>query len=353
MKGDFSKLKELLLDEESRIVFDARIEYMETEDTLTFIRKMHNLYKSFQYPALDRFVEERNKKETMLVIFGAGYEGGIAAEILKHTRYASCIYGFCDNNRKLWGKRKLGLPIMSIYELLNGSKEVIFILSSVRYNYQFLSQLLNLGVSQKDIFIPQFGGYFPAQRGRQYFDVFEPCGHEVFVDAGAYDGMTSKDFLRWCNGRYDSIHMFELNADMESVCFANLEVRENISFTGKGVWNKRTFLKFFDSQNSAHVREISGNSNDDNLIEVCDIDSELKDKKVTFIKMDVEGSEMEALQGAQEIIRNRKPRLAVSVYHKLDDTVNIMNYLMKVNPDYRFYLRHYSACQFESVLYAV
>ena len=351
MKSDYSKLRELLLDEESKKIFDARVEYMQTEDTVTFIKKMHGLYGSYQYSMLDDFLGDR--KQTPLVIFGAGYEGEIAVEILRHTKYASWMYAFCDNNRELWGKTKCNLPIVSIYDLLKGKKEYVFILASWTYNIHFLRQLQRLNIPQRNIFVAPYGGFLFAKRGWQYFDVFQPTEHEVFVDAGAYDGMTSKDFLLWCQGKYNKIFMFEPNADMEYFCLSNLEISDNVEFRGKGLWTKDTYLKFNNSQDSSSVEEVPCNSKEYDFVQVCSIDSELKDENVTFIKMDIEGSELKALQGAQKTIKSLKPRMAISVYHKLDDIINIMDYLFKLNPEYRYYLRHYSACQWETVLYAI
>lgn len=348
---NFEELKNYLLDRESKEVFDARIDYMQTKDTVDFIRKMLSFYKFFRYPALDNFLE--NRKSIQLVIFGAGYEGGIAAEILYHTKYAASLYAFCDNNKELWGKKKCGLPIMSIYELLTLNREMVFVLASSTYNQQFLIQLISLGVLQKNIFIPQWGGFLFAERGRQYFDVFQPCEHEVFVDAGAFDGNTSKEFIKWCDEKYCKIFMFEINANMENICFMNLGTKKGVRFKAKGVWSEDTYLKFYDSQSNSRVEEISQESREINLAQVCAIDSELKEEKITFIKMDVEGSELKALEGAQNTIKKLKPKLAISVYHKLDDVIDIMKYLIKLNPQYRFYLRHYWACQCETVLYAI
>ncbi len=57
-----------------------------------------------------------------------------------------------------------------------------------------------------------------------------------------------------------------------------------------------------------------------------------------FIKMDIEGSEMEALRGAEKLIRSRKPSLAVCVYHKENDIVDIPLYLKSLVPEYKLYL---------------
>ena len=68
--------------------------------------------------------------------------------------------------------------------------------------------------------------------------------------------------------------------------------------------------------------------------------------------MDIEGAEYEALQGAEKTIRNCHPRLAISVYHKPSDILDIPSYLMTLDETYRFYIRHYSSWRWETVLYA-
>lgn len=77
------------------------------------------------------------------------------------------------------------------------------------------------------------------------------------------------------------------------------------------------------------------------------------DDTVGFIKMDLEGYEENALQGAKGIISNQKPVLAVSVYHKRWDIFRMPALLPAFNPEYRFYLRHYGTFLGDTVLYAL
>lgn len=88
-------------------------------------------------------------------------------------------------------------------------------------------------------------------------------------------------------------------------------------------------------------------------IEVRKLDDVLQGKKVTFIKMDIEGAELAALRGAEKIIREQRPRLAICVYHKPEDIWEIPSLILSCNPDYRLYLRHYSITETETVLYAI
>lgn len=68
--------------------------------------------------------------------------------------------------------------------------------------------------------------------------------------------------------------------------------------------------------------------------------------------MDVEGSETESLYGARKTIEKYKPRLAVCVYHKALDFIEIPLLLLEMNPDYKFSFRHYASNLCETVLYA-
>ncbi|WP_409455738.1 FkbM family methyltransferase [Pseudescherichia sp.] len=75
---------------------------------------------------------------------------------------------------------------------------------------------------------------------------------------------------------------------------------------------------------------------------------------VTFIKMDVEGTEHYALKGAESTIRNHRPLLAISVYHKPEDLLTILQLLQSFCPDYHFFLRgHHPELAFELASYAV
>ena len=75
-------------------------------------------------------------------------------------------------------------------------------------------------------------------------------------------------------------------------------------------------------------------------------------KRVDFIKMDIEGSELDALCGAEASLRRWRPRLAISIYHRPEDYFSIIRYLSMLDLGYRFYLDHYTIHSEETVLYA-
>lgn len=83
------------------------------------------------------------------------------------------------------------------------------------------------------------------------------------------------------------------------------------------------------------------------------IDKEMSDKKVTYIKMDIEGAEREALWGAQKTIMCHTPKLAVSVYHKPQDIWEIPAIILQYHPSYQLFLRYYTLFSEDTVLYAL
>ena len=89
-------------------------------------------------------------------------------------------------------------------------------------------------------------------------------------------------------------------------------------------------------------------------IQVTSIDefSSEKNIKIDLIKMDIEGSEIEALLGARQTIRKFKPRLQICSYHKFDDLWEIPILIKKLSPDYLLYLGHHTQNIFETIVYA-
>ncbi|EOS66974.1 FkbM family methyltransferase [Oscillibacter sp. 1-3] len=91
------------------------------------------------------------------------------------------------------------------------------------------------------------------------------------------------------------------------------------------------------------------------VVPVATIDEivEKENPKVTMIKMDIEGSELEALKGAKKTIQRNKPKLAICIYHKPEDMLEIPLYIKSLVPEYKLYVRHHSNSNVETVLYAV
>jgi hypothetical protein len=90
-----------------------------------------------------------------------------------------------------------------------------------------------------------------------------------------------------------------------------------------------------------------------NFIEVDTVDNIAAGKPVSYIKLDVEGAELEALKGAEQTIKTFKPILGISIYHKQRDLIDIPMYLKVIVPEYKFYFRVHKKLAIDTVLYAV
>lgn len=183
----------------------------------------------------------------------------------------------------------------------------------------------------------------------QYFDVFGPVDDEIVVDAGAYDGATAIQFLEWGKGKVKRVYSFELDPENAAKCEENLRpYADKVPLVKKGTWDKNEVM-YADAARGA-VSSISTKGS--TKVYLTSIDSVVQDERVTFIKMDVEGAELQSLMGARNTIIKNHPRVAICAYHKSSDLYELPEYILSIVPEYKFYLRHYSSCVYETVLCA-
>lgn len=191
----------------------------------------------------------------------------------------------------------------------------------------------------------------------QYFPDFirERMGEdEVYVDVGAYTGDSIEDFLEAVNGKYDKIYAFEPDQTNLQVLKENLNgVRVYCMPYGAGSTNETTFF-YRDGQDTNDTAKVVKTKEEANMqIEVVRLDDAISEM-VNYIKMDIEGMELEALKGAEELIKKYRPKLAVSVYHKKEDLIDIPRYILGLNLGYQIFLRHHWECAgTDTVLFAV
>lgn len=189
----------------------------------------------------------------------------------------------------------------------------------------------------------------------QYFpeDIIKLSEEEVFIDVGAYTGDTVLLFLEKTKNKYKEIFAFEPDHNSFFELEKNINIRDikNITIYESGLWDVKTVLKFkidFDSG-------VKSAFSDDGtiLLNVESLDTLLDRTFATYIKMDIEGAELKALKGAKKNIKESKPKLAISMYHKAEDLITIPNYIKDLVPEYKLYLRHHMPISQELVLYAI
>lgn len=183
-------------------------------------------------------------------------------------------------------------------------------------------------------------------------DIFPPAENEIYVDAGVFDLQNSIDFSKWATKGYQKIYAFEPDPTCYQRSMKRLKEMDD-NFRSKTDLIPKGLSRSNGNLNFPAVYKGSGNYSDNSTIsvEVVSLDSYLKGAPVTMVKMDVEGAEMDVLIGMRKTILCHKPRLAVCVYHKYQDIFEITSYLLKLVPEYKFYLRHYNSDQNETVLF--
>lgn len=188
---------------------------------------------------------------------------------------------------------------------------------------------------------------FTYLEDKQYFEDFLDLNdNEIFLDVGAYDGFTSEEFIKLVPN-YSSVHLFEPETQNLKKAKDRLKEYKNIFFHDIGLSNKKETLRF-DISGSASKISKEGEIE----IKVDRLDDIIKEK-VTFIKMDIEGAESLAIEGAKETIKNNHPKLAISVYHKVNDFWKIASEILDIRDDYKIYLRHYTESIYETVMFFI
>ncbi|HRO41251.1 MAG TPA: FkbM family methyltransferase [Flavipsychrobacter sp.] len=192
--------------------------------------------------------------------------------------------------------------------------------------------------------------YFPES-------VVQVPDQSVFFDCGAFNGDTVNAFIQK-HPKFDKIYAFEPDAGnfnklLQYCAGLNEEISERIFVYNFGLSAQHRFLKFNSLGNMASSIDDAGNE----VIQTIHLDSFLPSfdgyNNSIFIKMDIEGEEPNALRGCEQLIRNKKPHLAISAYHNVDDLWRIPLYLHSLHSSYRFYLRQHGNDSMDLVLYAI
>jgi FkbM family methyltransferase len=367
--------------------------------------ELENVYDSYNEFYLNELSKKLNENKG-IVIFGAGILGNKIATFLSNKNHN--IICFADNNSNLWGSYINGIPVLSLVE--SGEKYsnsiCIICIWNPRFHYEIIKKQLdqfkfehiihsaqimqlyseellphyhfanpNFYIQNKDQIFKTYELLSDAESKRQYILQLEyrfkidfnslpksdshnqyfPNGiinlseNEVFLDAGAYDGDTFLEFYKRVNGKYINYIALEPDPKNFEVIQLNLESYNNVVIDPFAVGERHEFLNF----NSTGGEGASISNEGDVSVECVSIDEKYIKYKPTFLKFDIEGAELDALKGAQNVIQQFTPTIAVCIYHKPQDIFEIPLWINDLNPNYNFFVRTHGHDGFEFVLYAV
>ena len=170
---------------------------------------------------------------------------------------------------------------------------------------------------------------------------------EVFVDCGAYDGDTIDLFLKNING-YKRLYLYDMVPINLKIAQKHLEAYADIEYRNVGVGSKEQ-TEIVVKVRDVHETEFSllvsdGEISDEKDVSykevgIVTLDEDISER-ITFLKMDIEGAEPDALKGAERHIREEKPKLAICLYHKYAHLWEIPGMISRMRHDYKFYLRY-------------
>lgn len=383
-------------------LYKSQLDILLSEDIESTQRRERSIYDEMITPL-----------ENMIVLCGAG---GLGRKTLAGLReIGKEPVGLTDNNKFLWGTIIEGVPVLSPNEAAEKyGQNAIFIITIwngqiadtmaqcckqyVDLQCKYVVPFAFLFWKYPDIFLPHYAfdlahkvikqskdvkkalglfadetsmkEYLAQLRWRLWLDFDSlppPVTHEiyfpddlvdimtdeVFIDCGAYDGDTLSSFLKRNHdtfNRYiafepDPINLNKLNAFIQTL--SNV-VQKKIQIYNCAVGSRRERL-FFNATGTGASSVGTGNLEVD-----CEkLDDLIKDYKPTFIKMDIEGAELDALYGAKHIIQQFKPVLAICVYHRQDHVWSIPLFIHSLSEDYYFFLRPHLYKVWDLVCYAI
>jgi len=195
--------------------------------------------------------------------------------------------------------------------------------------------------------VPASETYFPM-------DLVSLADDEVFVDCGAFDGDTVRDFLKRRGPSFRRIIAIEpdpINYKRLQEFISNLpvDIKNKVSPLQLAVGSKSEKLTFVANGTMGSTINRNGNIQ----IDCAPLDDIIRDYLPTYVKMDIEGAEPQALAGAKELIEQRSAAWAVCTYHRQEHLWQIPLYMSSVSNGYRFFLRRYAEECWETVCYAI
>jgi FkbM family methyltransferase len=361
--------------------------------------------------ASDRLLESCRSR---LVLHGAGRLG---RRILAGLRQLGVQpLAFSDNNSALWGRRLDELPVLAPAEAARAyGDSALFMVSIWRaqgsdrmadrfaqlreLGCRHLATFLPLFVQHPDLFLPHYMLDLPhriceqapairrafsllADRPSQrefvnhlhfhlssdfdhlsapirdlpYFptDLFTAPRDETFIDCGAFDGDTVYSLLRVGARAFRQIIAIEpdpTNCARLSQSLSTLpeDFGRKVVVKQSAVGSERTRVRFNNSGTAA-----SGVSPDGAIeVDSAPLDELLADCAPTYIKMDIEGSEVDALRGASATIKRRRPILGICVYHRQEHLWEVPLLIHSLGEGYSFFLRPHDYDGWDTVCYAV
>jgi FkbM family methyltransferase len=384
-------------------IFEKELDELLAEDIISIRKRASATFDSW----------EQKIKAHGILLFGCGLFG---KRILKGLRTIGIEpLGFCDNNKNAWHTEKEGLKIYSPEEAAKKFPQAVFMVTiwsdALGHPVQEIEKQLHqysrvdvvsfffLFWKYPEVFMPYFSidtpdktlleaaaikqcfelfkddeskREFVAQirwrlkgdyaglgdpgKYTQYFydDLFTLNEKEVFVDCGAFDGDTLRNFLKKQEDSFT--HYFALEPDpinfkkmREYTASLPAVIRDKITLKECAVSDTHKKISFSSDGSLQSSASEKGNIE----VDCISIDEDIQSNKVTYVKMDAEGAEPDIIRGSVITIKNENPIIAISVYHQFDHLWQLPLQVNAISGNYLFYLRPHCKASWDLICYAV
>ena len=200
-----------------------------------------------------------------------------------------------------------------------------------------------------------------------FYSAIESKHEGAILDCGAYIGDTVDRFVHFFGNSLNKIYSFEaFSENINKIYQKKKEISQywdgQLEIVPYAVSNEKKMIQLIETEKkggcySPEFRGITKFKYEKPIniydIETCTIDDIIPEhEKVRYIKMDIEGAEFEALQGAEQTIKREKPGLAISIYHNAEDYFRLAELILEFVPEYNIAIRHHKAQHVDTVLYA-
>jgi len=331
-----------------------------------------------------------------IVIWGAGNTTELNRKTIMEENLIPAF--FVDSDSKKWGNFKWNIEIIPPDEIKKRCSNPMVLISSAESKVcsEIAEQLHGMGITNyymidtviwgrhseellsvynmlesqhsKELFVEVIlsrieGKEIPEKYviGNTYFAEKEfklRNSREIFVDCGAYVGDTVEQYLYMKEGVFGEIYAFEPESGNVNALSKRVErlksewniAEDRIHIINSAVGKEDGRLFVINDMGGLGAKVTDTPS--DNEIQICGIDSFFKDIPVGFLKADVEGYELDILEGAAATIKKHKPLLAICIYHRSSDLYKIPIFIKRLNENYRINIAHHYYNYTDTVLYA-
>jgi FkbM family methyltransferase len=256
------------------------------------------------------------------------------------------------NNKKYWKAIKTAKKLKKLDEK-HDPNFMPYVLE--KFDLSLIGYDLRLYFSDVGIAIDFIIEQYAYKNGKT---IIEANKGDVVLDIGGYWGDTALYFAHKVgnDGKVfsfefipDNLKLHEINTDLNQTLKKRIEV---INHPVSDKTEDTIYYKDDGPGSRIQDKPFLGQTGSTTTITIDDFVQQNNLDRVDFIKMDIEGAENLALKGAIQTIKKYRPKLAIAIYHSIDDLINIPKWVLELNLDYEIFIDHYTIHQEETILFA-